>query len=109
MISRAGPGELDTVTDVISKNRDQALATAAERAAKTASSLLIDTDRLTGAPAEAVTQSGSGALMLVVGSRGLGAFTALVLGPVHRYAARHAPRPVVGVRDEAAATRRQVG
>src|SRR5260370_31422680 len=89
MISRAGPGELDTVTDVISKNRDQALATAAERAAKTASSLLIDTDRLTGAPAEAVTQSGSGALMLVVGSRGMGAFTALVLGSVSRDPASH--------------------
>jgi nucleotide-binding universal stress UspA family protein len=109
MISRAGPGELDTVTDVISKDRDRALATAAERAAKLAPSLLIDTDRLTGAPAEAVTESGSGALMLVVGSRGIGAFTAMVLGSVSRYAASHAPCPVVVVRDEAAATHRQVG
>ena len=108
MISRAGPGELDTVTDVISNDRDRALATAAERAAKTAPSLLIDTDRLTGAPAEAVTESGSGALMLVVGSRGVGAFTAMVLGSVSRYAASHAPCPVVVVRDETAATHRQV-
>ncbi len=108
MISRAGPGELDTVTDVISKNRDRALATAADRAAKMDPGLLIDTDRLTGAPAEAVTQSGSGALMLVLGSRGMGAFTALVLGSVSRYAASHAPCPVVVVRDETAATRRQV-
>ncbi len=108
MISRAGPGELDTVTDVISKDRDRALATAAERAANMAPSLLIDTDRLTGAPAEAVTESGSGALMLVVGSRGIGAFTAMVLGSVSRYAASHAPCPVVVVRDETAATRRQV-
>jgi nucleotide-binding universal stress UspA family protein len=108
MISRAGPGELDTVTDVISENRDRALATAAERAAKMAPSLLIDTDRLTGAPAEAVTESGSGAMMLVVGSRGMGAFTAMVLGSVSRYAASHAPCPVVVVRDETAATHRQV-
>jgi nucleotide-binding universal stress UspA family protein len=109
MISRAGPGELDTVTDVISKDRDRALATAAERAAKMASGLLIDTDRLTGPPAEAVTETGSGALMLVVGSRGIGAFTAMVLGSVSRYAASHAPCPVVVVRDETAATDRQVG
>ena len=108
MISRAGPGELDTVTDVISENRDRALATAAERAAKMAPSLLIDTDRLTGAPADAVTESGSGAMMLVVGSRGMGAFTAMVLGSVSRYAASHAPCPVVVVRDETAATHRQV-
>jgi nucleotide-binding universal stress UspA family protein len=109
MIFRAGPGEYDTVTDVISKDRDRALAAAAERAAAIAPSLLIDTDQLTGPPAEAVTESGSGALMLAVGSRGVGAFTAMVLGSVSRYAASHAPCPVVVVRDETAATRRQVG
>jgi nucleotide-binding universal stress UspA family protein len=46
--------------------------------------------------------------MLVVGSRGVGAFTALVLGSVSRYAATHAPCPVVVVRDETADMRRQV-
>jgi nucleotide-binding universal stress UspA family protein len=97
-----------TVTDVLVRTRDVALATAAERAARVAPDLLIDTDRLSGAPAEAVTQSGSGALMLVVGSRGSGAFTALILGSVSRYAATHADCPVVVVRDETAATHRQV-
>jgi nucleotide-binding universal stress UspA family protein len=109
MISRAGAGEIATVTDVVSEERDRVLAMAADRAAATAPGLLIDTDRLTGPPAQAVTESGSGALMLVVGSRGVGAFTAMVLGSLSRYAASHASCPVVVVRDETAAPRRQVG
>jgi len=111
MMSRAGAGavEYDTVTDVIMKERDRALAAAAERAGRTAPGLLIDTDPLSGAPAEAVTDSGAGALMLVLGSRGIGAFTALVLGSVSRYAASHASCPVVAVRDEIPGAHRLVG
>jgi nucleotide-binding universal stress UspA family protein len=97
-----------TVTNVLVKDRDLALTAAAERATKVAPDLLVDTDHLSGAPALAVTESGNGALMLVVGSRGSGAFTALVLGSVSRYAATHASCPVVVVRDEVAATHRQV-
>ena len=47
--------------------------------------------------------------MLVVGSRGVGVFTAMVLGSVARYAADHASCPVVVVRDETAAVHRLVG
>ena len=47
--------------------------------------------------------------MLVVGSRGVGAFTAMILGSVSRYAATHASSPVVVVRDEVGAAHRQVG
>ena len=99
----------DTVADTIREHRDQALAAAAERAAKAAPGLLIDTDHLDGPPAEAVTASGSGALMLVVGSRGVGGFAAMVLGSVSRYAATHASCPVVVVREAAESARRQVG
>ena len=100
MISRAGPDEQKRVTDVLLGERDHALTAAAERAAKTAAGVLIDTDVVTGSVDDAVTQAGSGALMLVLGSRGRGEFTALVLGSVSRYAASHASCPVVVVRDE---------
>ena len=100
MITRAGPSEQQRVTDVLLSERDQALAAAAEQAAKTARSVLIDTDQLTGSVDEAVAAAGSGALMLVLGSRGRGAFTALLLGSVSRYAASHASTPVMVIRDE---------
>ncbi len=113
MLSRAGggpgPGEYETVSDILLEHRDQALAAAAERAAKTAPGLLVDTDPLTGQPAQAITESGAGALMLVLGSRGVGAFTAMVLGSVSRYAASHATCPVVVIRDASATAHGQVG
>ncbi|MGH3153277.1 MAG: universal stress protein [Streptosporangiaceae bacterium] len=61
---------------------------------------MTDIDELVGQPAQAIVESGSGALMLVVGSRGVGAFAAMVLGSVSRYAVSHASCPVVVVRDE---------
>jgi nucleotide-binding universal stress UspA family protein len=108
MIGSEGHSEYQTVSDHIRRDSDIALTTAAARAAKASPDLLIDTDNLQGAPAEAVTASGSGALMLVVGSRGVGAFAAMILGSVSRYAATHAASPVVVVREEIAATNRQI-
>ena len=109
MVSSKGHSEYESVSDHIREDSDVALTTAAARAARVAPDLLIDTDHLDGAPAEAVTASGSGALMLVVGSRGVGAFTAMILGSVSRYVATHASSPVVVVRDEITAAHRQVG
>jgi nucleotide-binding universal stress UspA family protein len=109
MMSRAGATDYSSVADLIVKERDSALPAAAERAAKAAPGVLINTDQLSGAPAEAIVASGCGSLMLVVGSRGTGAFTALLLGSVSRYAASHAPCPVVVVQDEAPSPHRLVG
>ncbi len=109
MAESQGHSEYETVSDVIRDDSDHALTAATARAAKVAPDLLIDADHLEGAPAEAVTASGSGALMLVVGSRGVGAFAAMILGSVSRYAATHAVSPVVVVREEIGAARRQVG
>jgi nucleotide-binding universal stress UspA family protein len=109
MVGSQGHSDYETVSDVIRDESDHALTAATARAAKVAPDLLIDADHLDGAPADAVTAAGSGALMLVVGSRGVGAFAAMILGSVSRYAATHATSPVVVVRDEIGATHRQVG
>ena len=99
----------NVVAHLIRAERDRALAAAAVRAAEVAPGLLTDTDPLAGRPAHAVTDSGSGASMLVLGSRGTGAFAAMALGSVSRHAAAHASCPVVVVRDGAAAVHRHVG
>ena len=101
--------ERDAVLGYVRQYRDRALATAAARAAAVATGLLISTEPLEGPAAQAVTGSGSGALMLVTGSRGIGAFAAMVLGSVARYSAGHATCPVVVVSGETAATHRLVG
>ena len=101
--------ERDAVLGYVRGQRDRALAAAATRAAQLAPGLLIDTDPVEGQAARAVTEGGSGALMLVVGFRGIGAFAAMVLGSVARYAADHASCPLVVVRGEAAAVHRLVG
>jgi len=91
--------ELDRVADFLRSERELALDVAASRAARRAPGLVIVTDPVDGPPAHAVVESGSSASMLVVGSRGAGAFTVLTLGSVSRYAAAHAPCPVVVIRD----------
>jgi nucleotide-binding universal stress UspA family protein len=109
MIGSHAMSGYDTVADTVREHRDQALAAATARTANAARGLLIDADRLDGSPAHAVTEAGAGALMLVVGSRGVGAFAAMLLGSVSRYAATHAACPVVVVREDTGAVHRQVG
>ena len=101
--------ERDAVLGYVREQRSRAMAAAAARAAQLAPGLLINADPVEGPAARAVTESGSGALMLVVGLRGGGTFAAMMLGSVARYAADHASCPVVVVRDEAAALHRLVG
>jgi nucleotide-binding universal stress UspA family protein len=109
MIGGHAVSDYESVADTIRKRRDEALAAAAERATRIAPELLVDADRLDGSPAEAVTAAGSGALMLVVGSRGVGAFEAMILGSVSRYAATHAACPVAVIREAPEPARGQVG
>jgi len=105
----AGGTGLETVADILRENRDRALNAAAKRAAAATPGLVIDTDPLSGPVAQAVADSGSGALMLVVGSRGSGAFAAMILGSVSRYAATHASCAVAVIRDETMMPHRRVG
>jgi nucleotide-binding universal stress UspA family protein len=51
-----------------------------------------------GAPARRIIESAARADLLVVGARGLGGFTGLVLGSVSDQCVRHAPCPVTVVR-----------
>ena len=95
---------IGTVGTHLIRERDLALAAAVRVAAATAPGLLIDADPVDGPPAQAVTASGSGALLLVVGSHGGGAFPAMTLGSVSRYAVVHASCPVVVVREETTTT-----
>ncbi|MFD1213782.1 universal stress protein [Arthrobacter sp. GCM10027362] len=53
-----------------------------------------------GQPAKALIEAGRGARMLVLGSRGHGGFTGLLLGSVTAACAAHAPCPVVIVRSD---------
>ena len=101
--------EHDAALGYVREHRDRALAAAAARAAELAPGLRIDTAPVEGQAARAVTGSGSGALMLVVGFRGIGAFPMTVLGSVARYVADHASCPVAVVRDETVAARGLVG
>ena len=108
MADRAGFGDIGRVAETIRRGAQRSLDTAARRAAAVAPDTSVDTGLLTGAAAVAVTDRGHDAQLLVVGSRGSGPFTAMVLGSVSRYAAIHAACPVVVIREETTATHRQI-
>ena len=97
-----------TVADILHKISARNLAAALTRAREVAPGLLIDTDLVAGPPAQTLTACGSGASMLVVGARGEGGFTAMVLGSVSRYVAMHAPCPVVVAHEDSVAVHREV-
>ena len=109
MLDLMGRPDRDFVADLIGEERDRVLAAAAARAAEAAPGLQVDTVSLAGPPAQAVTESGSGASMLVLGAHGTGALGSVALGSVSWYAAAHASCPVVIVRGETAAVHREIG
>jgi nucleotide-binding universal stress UspA family protein len=98
----------ETVALRVKRESRLALDEAIVRAGEVATGQRIEAGLLTGPPAVAVTQSGAGALMLVVGARGLGGFAAMLLGSVSRYAAMQARCPVVVVREETSAVHSEV-
>jgi nucleotide-binding universal stress UspA family protein len=106
--SREVRGTPDTVADTIHKSYGQALAAAAARAAEAEPGLAVDTALLSGPPARVLAEIAADAAMLVVGSRGVGGFAALVLGSVSRYVATQAEGPVVVVREGTAAVHHEI-
>jgi nucleotide-binding universal stress UspA family protein len=63
------------------------------------SGIEVELEVARGNAAHALVQAAAGAELLVVGSRGHGGFTGLLLGSVSQACAHHAPCPVVVVRE----------
>jgi nucleotide-binding universal stress UspA family protein len=104
----ATPATPGTVSYAVEQAMSQALAAAAQQAAALEPDLAIETRLLAGAPAEVLTEAGRDASMLVLGCRGAGGFSAIILGSVSRYVATHAPVPVVVAREETTAADREI-
>src|ERR1700734_4035295 len=102
------PATPGTVSDVVEKSTSEALTPAAEQAAAQQPGLAVDTQLVAGAPAEVLVAAGQDASMVVLGSRGDGGFSAMVLGSVSRSVATHAPAPVVVVGGETQAGAREI-
>jgi nucleotide-binding universal stress UspA family protein len=102
------PDHRETVAGIIHHAAELALATAGQRVAELEPGLVVSTQILPGAPVQALLDIGAGASMLVVGSRGAGGFSSMVLGSVGRYLATHARCPVVVAREETMAVHRNV-
>jgi nucleotide-binding universal stress UspA family protein len=105
---RAEVGGTPTVSTELEEAATRAIEAAVTRSREIAPGLVIDGELVYGAPATALTDEGAGALMLVVGARGIGGFAALLLGSVSRYVAMHAACPVVVVRTESADVQREI-
>jgi nucleotide-binding universal stress UspA family protein len=79
---------------------DQIVHDALERATRAVPGLTVLQRVVVGRPTRVLLEQAGTAELLVVGSRGLGAFTGLLIGSVSEQVAEHAGCPVVVVRGE---------
>ena len=94
------PGFAPMVTPSLEESTQQAAEDVAARAAESlrARGLEAETSVCHAQAADALVQQAEGADLLVVGSRGHGGFSGLLLGSVGQQCAQHAPCPTVIVR-----------
>jgi nucleotide-binding universal stress UspA family protein len=97
-----------TVAHYLREYARQALNAATRRVAELAPDHPAETELLDGAPAAALLEAAADASLLDVGAHGGSALGALVLGSVSRYAALHAPCPVVVARQDSMAAHGKV-
>ncbi|MBV9795624.1 MAG: universal stress protein [Actinobacteria bacterium] len=97
-----------TVAHYLRENAIQAIDTATRRAKELVPEHTPENKLLGGAPAAALIEAAKDASMLVVGAHGGSALGAMVLGSVSRYAALHAPCPIVVARQESMAAHGKV-
>ena len=100
----AAPGMCESLTETGAN----ILAQAAERAAKIRPGLLVTTELIFDTPARALRSLGRRADEIVVGHRGVGGFTGMLLGSTGLRVAGHVPIPVVVVRGEMCERRGEV-
>ncbi len=94
-----GPSEFGPPDGGLQHAAEKIVSTAVDRARLAASGLDIRTDMPVRAPAAALIDASQDAAVLVIGNRGLGGFTGLLLGSVGVQTAAHAACPVIIVRD----------
>lgn len=105
---RAQHGPPRTVADELQEYYAKAVEVAVTRVRQAAPGLDLDTATLSGPAALAIARAASGVALLVVGARGVGGFTALLLGSVSRFVAMNAPCPVVVVREQSDAVQHEI-
>jgi acyl-CoA dehydrogenase family protein 9 len=94
-----GTAALDSLDGGLQHNGEQVLSAAADWVRRAAPALEVSTDLTADRPAAALIEASREAALLVVGHRGLGGFTGLLVGSVGVQVAAHAACPVVIVRD----------
>ena len=97
---RASSASPVTVAHYLREDARRALEAATHRAKELVPEHTPETELLGGAPAAALLEAAVDASMLVIGAHGGSALGAMVLGSVSRYAAVHAPCPIVVTRQE---------
>ncbi len=104
----ADVGAAKAATKVERTGAEQAVKVAAQRATDLAPDLVIETSSPEGSAADQLIASAADAQMLVVGCRGSGGFSGLLLGSMSRYLATHAPMPVVVTREKTVAAGHEI-
>ena len=91
----AGPAEIgDETRAILSTALTEMVADATKRMG---APVVVDELVVPGAPARVLLDQAKGASLLVVGTRGHGAFSGMLLGSVSQHCVQHAPCPVVVV------------